>query len=201
MNIYLYVLDTLADYEISFLTAEIYSGRFLRNNIEKPNIIKVGADFSEIKTMGGMSIIPDIDIKNLNIKNNDLLVLPGADTWQNNQEIINFVHENISKDITIAAICGATAALAQKGILNDRKHTSNDREYLKMVCPNYFGENNYINEPVVVDKNLITASGLAPIEFTYEIIKKLEIMEKNKVEAWFNLYKIREAKYFYELMK
>ena len=73
MNIYLYVLDTMADYEISFLTVEIHSGRYLKNNIEKPNIIKVGKDFSEIKTMGGMSIIPHIDIKSLEMKNKDLL--------------------------------------------------------------------------------------------------------------------------------
>jgi putative intracellular protease/amidase len=115
MNIYLYILNTLADYEVSFLTVEIYSGRYLKNNIEKPNLIKFEKDLSAIKTMGGMSIISDIDINNLNMENDDLLVLPDADTWQDNQGIINFVYKNI----TIAAICGATMALSQKGILND----------------------------------------------------------------------------------
>jgi hypothetical protein len=38
MNIFIYVLDTLADWEIGYLTAEINSGRYLRKNIEKANI-------------------------------------------------------------------------------------------------------------------------------------------------------------------
>jgi hypothetical protein len=42
MNVFLYVLNTLADWEIGYLTAEINSGRYLRKNIEKPKIVKVG---------------------------------------------------------------------------------------------------------------------------------------------------------------
>ena len=90
MNIFLYVLDTLADWEIALLVAEINSGRYLKKSIEKPQIIKVGNNLSPIKTMGGIEITPNIDIDNMYIKNGDLVVLPGADTWQNgnNQKII-----------------------------------------------------------------------------------------------------------------
>ena len=42
MNIFLYILDTLADWEISLLIAEINSGRYLKKGMEKPKIIKVG---------------------------------------------------------------------------------------------------------------------------------------------------------------
>jgi hypothetical protein len=30
----------------------------------------------------------------------------------------------------------------------------------------------YYNQPAVVDVNLITASGVAPLEFSYEVFKK-----------------------------
>jgi hypothetical protein len=108
MNMFLYVLDTLADWEISFLIAEINSGRYLRKNIEKPKIIKVGNNLNPIKTMGGIEIIPDIDVDNMHIKNGNLIVLPGADTWLNgnNQKIIDKIKEN--KEIIVAGICGAT---------------------------------------------------------------------------------------------
>ncbi|ULQ58633.1 glutamine amidotransferase [Brucepastera parasyntrophica] len=198
MTVFLYVLDTLADWEISFLTAEINSGRYLKKNITKPKTIKVGNSLTPIKTMGGIEITPDIDITDMALQNEDLIILPGADTWQseNNQKIIDIVYESLNKNIIVAAICGATFALAQKGILDTKKHTSNDKDYLKMICKNYKGEIFYENKPAVADNNLITASGIAPLEFTYEVIKKINIMENNTLEAWYNLYKTKEPKYF-----
>ena len=202
MNVFVYVLNTLADWEIGYLTAEINSGRYLKKSIENPKIVKVAKTMDKIKTMGGMEITPDITVKNMKIQKNDLLILPGADTWltENNEEIFNFMKNNMDKDITIAAICGATIAMAYNGLLNEVKHTSENLDLLKMTCPNYSGEKYYCDIPAVADNNLITASGLAPLEFTYEIFKKMNIMEKNTVEAWYNLFKTREGKYYFELM-
>ena len=200
MNIFLYVLDTLADWEISLLIAEINSGRFLKKGIEKPQIIKVGNNLTPIKTMGGIEISPDIDVNNMNIRKGDLIILPGADIWLNgnNQKIIDRIKGN--PDIIVAAICGATTALADNGMLDNRKHTSNGKEFLKMFCKNYKGENFYENKLVVVDTNVITASGFAPLEFTYEVIKKINVMKNETLEAWYGLYKTKEEKYFFELM-
>ena len=202
MNVFLYVLDTLADWEIGYLIAEINSGRYLKKNIQKPIIIKVGKDLKLIKTMGGIEITPDISVKDIKYQENDLLILPGGDAWisEENNEIINFVKENINKNISIAAICGATIALANNGLLDNIKHTSNDLEVLKMFCPNYKGENYYCNKTAVIENNLITASGIGPLEFSYEVIKRIDIMEKKTLEAWYNLNKTKESKYFFELM-
>ena len=71
----------------------------------------------------------------------------------------------------VAAICGATDALANMGYLDTRKHTSNNLEYTKMVCPNYKGEKFYELGPAVSDANLVTASGIAPLEFAMEVLK------------------------------
>ena len=85
MNIFLYVLNTLADWEIAFLIAEINSGRYFKKGIEKPKIIKVGNDLTTIKTMGGLEISPDIDVHSIVLENGDLIVLPGGNTWQNEE--------------------------------------------------------------------------------------------------------------------
>jgi len=201
-NCYVYILDTLADWEIGFIIAELNSGRYLDKSKEKISLIKIGNSINPITTMGGITITPDKDIADVEFKEDDLLILPGADTWmdENNQKILDIVAEVINKKVVIAAICGATIALAQKGLLNNRKHTSNDKDYLKMVCPNYSGNNYYINTPVVVDDNLITATGLASLEFSYEVFKRSGVMKENTSEAWYQLFKTREAKYFYNLM-
>lgn len=200
---YVYILDTLADWEIGFIIAELNSGRYLDKSKQKLTLIKIGSTLDPIKTMGGITITPDKDISNIEFKEGDLLVLPGADTWmdEKNQKILNITADVINKKVVVAAICGATIALAQKGLLDNRKHTSNDKEVLKMFCSAYTGNNYYVNAPVVVDDNLITASGLAPLEFSYEVFKKIGVMKEKTLEAWYQLHKTREGNYFYILME
>ncbi|MDR0306285.1 MAG: glutamine amidotransferase [Chitinispirillales bacterium] len=204
MNVYLYLLDTLADWEIGFLTAELNSERYFDKDKGPISIIKIGNTMASIKTMGGIAINPDKCIDDVVFMDNDILILPGGDTWINNEvnnKIIKIVSEIINKKIIVAAICGATIALANNGLLNNRRHTSNSKEFLEMVCPKYTGSKYYLNEPAAVDDNLITATGLAPIEFTYEVLKKTNLIKENVLEAWFQLYKTREAKYYYSLME
>lgn len=203
MKVYIYILNTLADWEIGYLTAELNSGRFLDKTRPPVELIKIGNTTEPIKTMGGITITPDENIDNIKFEEDDLLILPGADTWteEQNKKIIDIVSSIIDEKVIIAAVCGATIALANKGILNNRKHTSNDLEVLKMFCPEYTGENFYLNQPAVTDDNLITASGIAPLEFSYEILKRTNLMKTETLEAWYQLYKTNEPKYFYALME
>jgi hypothetical protein len=69
-----------------------------------------------------------------------------------------------------------------------------------MFCPNYRGENHYVNEPAVTDGNLITASGLAPVEFAYQVFRRLGVMTPATLEAWHGLFATRQPEYFYALM-
>lgn len=202
VNCYIYILDTLADWEIGFVTAELNSGRYLSKD-KKINLVLIGNTLAPVKTMGGISIVPDKDITDVDFVEGDLLVLPGADTWmeEKNHKIINLVKTAINKNVIVAAICGATLVLAQNGILDNRKHTSNDKDFLKMMCPDYRGNSFYIDDPVVTDNNLITATGLAPLEFAYEIFREMKVMKNDTLEAWYKLYKTRESKYFYRLIE
>lgn len=203
MRAYLYVLNTLADWEIGYLTAELNSGRYLDKTRPSVEFIKIGNTIEPIKTMGGIKIVPDESIDNIRFKEDDLLILPGADTWmeEENKKIMDIVSDIIDKKVIIAAICGATISLANRGILNERNHTSNDMEVLKMFCPEYSGENFYLNQPSVTDDNLITASGITPLEFSYEVLKRINVMKAETLEAWYQLYKTNESKYFYALME
>jgi putative intracellular protease/amidase len=203
MKAYIYVLNTLADWEIGYLTAELNSGRYLDKTRPSVEIIKIGNTTEPIKTMGGITIVPDESIDNIKFKEDDLLILPGADTWmaEENKKIIDVVSDIIDKKVIIAAICGATIALANRGILNDRNHTSNDIEVLKMFCPEYSGENFYLNQPAVANDNLITSSGITPLEFSYEVLKRINVMKAETLEAWYQLYRTNESKYFYALME
>ena len=69
----------------------------------------------------------------------------------------------LAAGVPVAAICGATFGLAIEGLLDDRAHTSNAPEYLEYS--GYRGGDRYVDEPAVVDGDLITASGVAPVHF------------------------------------
>ena len=201
-NCWLYVLDTMADWEIAYVTAELNSGRFTLKD-KKFNLMKTGASMEPVETMGGISITPDKTIDEVEFSEGDLLILPGADTWSGpcHGRVLEMVHKLLEKNITVAAICGATVALARIGLLDDRKHASNDVSFLQMMCPEYKGTSFYCDIPAVTDRNLITASGFAPLEFACEIFRKTDAMKEETLDAWYQLYSTKEARYFFSLME
>jgi putative intracellular protease/amidase len=153
--------------------------------------------------MGGIRILPDMTVADIMTKDAGLLVLPGGNTWLDpiHAPIFPVVETFLEKNIPVAAICGATFGLAANRLLDDRAHTSNDLGYLKMCVPTYRGEARYVHEPVVYDRGLITASGIAPLEFAQEILKKLDVMTPATLDAWYHLYRTHEASHFFALMK
>jgi putative intracellular protease/amidase len=96
--------------------------------------------------------------------------------------------------VPVAAICGATAGLARAGILDNVQHTSNARAYLEAT--GYQGAALYQDQLAVTDGNVITATSAAPLEFAYQIIKKLEVYTTETLEAWYGLFKTGDAAYY-----
>lgn len=201
-TVYFFITDTLADWEAALVLSELCSGRFLKDPGQKYNLVLSGRTMDQITTMGGFHLTPDVLINSIRPVAGDLVLLPGADTWLNPEQapVIEKVHNILDSGITVAAICGATLALANAGLLDKRPHTSNDLTALKMFCPGYKGEKFYVNEPAVVDGNLITASGLAPVDFAYRILGKLDVMAPATLEAWHGLFTTRQQEYFFALM-
>lgn len=202
MKLYLYVLDTLADWEIGFLTAEIHSRRFFADRNVAVPIVKVGASLAEITTMGGMTIRPDLALDRLELEDDDLLLLPGADTWLDpaNRGILLVAKARIERDLPVAAICGATIGLASVGALDAKRHTSNDSGYLKAVARDYSGGALYLDMPVVSDRKLVTASGFSALDFAYEALKLLGVFRPATLEAWRDLNRTARPEFFYAMM-
>jgi len=199
---YLYVFDTMADWEAGYAIAELNSGRYFKNGSMKYTVKTISNSLEPIVTMGGMRVIPDTTVNEFKLDDAGLLILPGGNTWLEtiHDPILEKAKECLHDDITVAAICGATFGLARAGLLNDRYHTSNDLDYLMSVCPNYAGSVFYRPEPAVSDRKLITAPGTAPIEFAYQILKSLDVISSQALEAWYQLNRTHEARYFFELM-
>jgi putative intracellular protease/amidase len=101
--------------------------------------------------------------------------------------------------VPVAAICGATAGLARVGVLDQRRHTSNAIAYLKGT--GYRGTDRYEDVPAFDDGLLITAGGMAPLEFARAIFKRLQIYGDEALDAWYQLYKTGRSDQFARLQQ
>ena len=89
----------------------------------------------------------------------------------------------------IAAICAASAAIARAGLLRGRRHTSNGLPYLRAQAPDYTESAAYVDTPAVRDRGLITASGLADVEFAREIFAELSVFSPSDLAIWFDMFR------------
>lgn len=199
---YLYVFHTMSDWEYGYLIAELNSGRYFKQGIAPLKVVTIGTTKESIMTMGGVNIKPDISLDECTVGSKDLIILPGGNTWREeiHQPILKTIGAALKLGTVVAAICGATEGLATMGYLDSRKHTSNSLEYMKMVCPDYKGEGFYEMGPAVSDKNLVTASGVAPLEFAMEVLKKLDVFAPDTLHSWYSLNKTHQPEYFFQLM-
>jgi putative intracellular protease/amidase len=183
-KVHLFVFDGFSDWEPSYVLPEI-------NSSEDYTIQTFSLTNLPIKSQGGLTVIPDATISSFDLNNSAMLILPGGYSWEKRKlrELIPVVYDFRRHGIPVAAICGATALLADIGLLDTIKHTSNALFYLKMYAPNYKGERNYVDQPAITSENFITANGTAPIEFAKEIFTMLGIYDNLKLDNWYQLYK------------
>lgn len=202
-HVYIYVFDSIADWEYGYLMAELKSGRYFKKNVPSFTVRMVGIDPGTITTMGGLKVVPDITVEQMRLTNEDLLVLPGGNTWGDSihSPMLKKVGDGLTSGTLVAAICGATEGLANTGHLDSHKHTSNDLLYLQSVSPTYRGGSLYKVLPAVRDKNLITATGLAPLEFAKEVIEALDVFAPDTLSAWYGLNKTNDSTYFFQLIE
>lgn len=201
--IYVYILDTLADWELGYVTAELNSRRFFKKDAPRVPLKTVSHSKEPIKTMGGMTIVPDCVVDDIAVSEKSVLLLPGADTWSDTKHhaVIEKAGELLTIGGTVGAICGATVALAGAGLLENRTHTSNGPGFLEMLVPGYKGQSFYIDEPSVADSNLITAGSTGALLWGKQIIERLDVFQADTLDAWYNYFSTGEAQHFFALMQ
>ena len=117
------IYSTLADWEVGHLLAELRTGRFTGTPW---NVVTVAEAREPITTMGGIRILPDLVLDDLDPVSSSLLILPGGDIWDagGGGAFAAAAAQFLDVGVPVAAICGATAGLARAGLLDKRYHTS-----------------------------------------------------------------------------
>ena len=180
------VFDGYADWEPANALAELrrWGQRAVR---------AVGFTSAPVISMGGLRVVPDAEISTVRAADVELLILPGGDLWEEgsypHETLASLVGALVAANTPVAAICAGTLVLGRAGVLDHRRHTSNGREYLTMHGGRYRGEALYEERPAVRDKHVITASGLAPIDFAREIFAELKVFSTQDESLWFEMFK------------
>ena len=181
------VFDGYADWEPSYALAELRRS----GNHE---VVAVGFTTDEVTSMGGLRVRPDRALADVRAEDVRLLILPGGDMWEREDaypraRLEALIGEIVGARRPVAAICGATVAMARTGLLDDRRHTSNAASYLSELVPSYRGASRYEPALAVRDRGIITASGLGAVEFAREIFEELGVFSESDRPIWYEMFK------------
>lgn len=173
--------DTLADWEVGHLLVELRTGRFTG---EPWQVVTVAASGETVTTMGGLRVVPDLALADLVPADSDLLVLPGAELWDEGggDEFAAAAGRFLEAGVPVAAICGATVGLARAGLLDERRHTSAAAEYL--TATGYAGGAHYVDGRAVADRGLITAGPQSPVQFARATLAELGLAPDGTLDAY-----------------
>ena len=183
--VYFLAVPGFADWEAAHALAELRRhGQY--------HVQVIGLTREPVQSMGGLMVQPTGVLAELDPADVAVFILPGGDRWEQQpveRELVAALKTLEARAVPIAAICAATTAVARAGLLAGRRHTSNGLEYLKQHVPDYAGSAMYVDAPAVRDRGLITASGLADVEFAEEIMAELGVLSDSDRSYWTSLFR------------
>jgi putative intracellular protease/amidase len=185
MNVHLALFDSFNDAEVGHLLVELRTGRFTGTAW---NVVTVAESTAPITTMGGLRVLPDTVLADLDPATSGLLILAGGDIWDTGggAAFAAAAARFLAAGVPVAAICGATAGLARAGLLDHRRHTSSAAAYL--AATGYAGGDHYVEDRAVVDGDLITAGPQSPVQFARAAMGRLGLASDRTLAAYEDLF-------------
>lgn len=183
--VHVLVFDGFADWEPSYALAQL-------RHTGAAQVITVGLSHHPVRSMGGLTVAPDVTVEQVAPEQVRMFILPGGDQWETSTvdtRLVELLEACQARGTPIAAICAATVGITRAGLLHGRAHTSNGLAYLQQQVPEYRFEQDYVDQLAVRDRGLITASGLGAVEFAKEIFAELEVFSEGDLELWYRLFK------------
>ena len=183
--VYFLVVPGFADWEAAHALAELRRHGGYRVEV-------VGLTTLPVESMGGLRVQPSCSLTDVDPADVAVFIMPGGDRWETSPlepELAVLLRRLDAAGVPLAAICAATVAIARTGLLRGRRHTSNGRAYLERQVPDYDGGAEYVEAPAVRDHGLITASGLADVEFAAELFNELGVLSESDRVVWADLFR------------
>ncbi|WZL80224.1 DJ-1/PfpI family protein [Vallitaleaceae bacterium 9-2] len=170
-RICLYIYDEMADFEVSLLV------HVLKRDLGY-EVITLSEKLEAVNSASGMQFTPHMKISDIQLEDVVGVIIPGGWMTGISNELISFIRRLNSDNKLIASICAAPWIVAKADVLNGIRYTTSitawDDEKRKRFCiDDPFEWENYLDERVVCDKNIITAKGIAFVDFAVEVLAYL----------------------------
>ena len=148
----------------------------------------------------GLQVIPDFTFAEVQNVKYDCIILPGTlEPFVSlyDSRLISFLERVDTKRTIVAAISSSPMFLGKAGLLRSRYYTGG----LYMELVEYFSfleKENFLHQPVVKDKNVITAIGFAYVEFSQTVLDALGLEVPSDFFLRKNSYSPEELTYHLE---
>ncbi|MCY7210381.1 DJ-1/PfpI family protein [Streptococcus sp. IsoGale021] len=148
----------------------------------------------------GLQVIPDFTFAEVQNVKYDCIILPGTlEPFVSlyDSRLISFLERVDTKRTIVAAISSSPMFLGKAGLLRSRYYTGG----LYMELVEYFSfleKENFLHQPVVKDKNVITAIGFAYVEFSQTVLDALGLEVPSDFFLRKNSYTPEELTYHLE---
>ena len=179
-KVLVFIYEEMADFEITFVT------HLLGADAGK-EIVTIAYEDKLIKSKSGVIYKPSRLIKDVLEEEVEGLIIPGGWNGEIRPELIELIQGLNAKGKLLGAICAGPRFLAKAGVLDNAKYTTSIAQWTEKHVEQFkendpFPRENFVFQRVIRDGNIITAQGVAFVDFAIEVCD------------WFSLFDDEEDK-------
>ena len=179
-KVLVFIYEEMADFEITFVT------HLLGADAGK-EIVTIAYEDKLIKSKSGVIYKPSRLIKDVLEEEVEGLRIPGGWNGEIRPELIELIQGLNAKGKLLGAICAGPRFLAKAGVLDNVKYTTSIAQWTEKHVEQFkendpFPRENFVFQRVIRDGNIITAQGVAFVDFAIEVCD------------WFSLFDDEEDK-------
>jgi len=162
-------IEGYADWEFGLLSASVgewFPGR----------VVALSPGAKPVRSIGRLMLTPERATDAESNSDLDAVAVIGSDGWAGADapDVGPLLKSVAQRNGVVGGICAGTLALARAGLFSNVAHTSNGRDWISGLVPDYAGNEHYRDVPhAVADGRIISAPGSAPGTFATEFLRTL----------------------------
>lgn len=177
MQILCYIYEGMADFEITLLLHRL-------RGTGKREVVIISENTEPLLAQSGLTYLPEKKIEEISdIDEYEALIIPGGPINNEQNAICRIIREMAAKGKLVAAICFAPQFLGRAGLLEEYAYTTScsEEKIRQLGVKDPMPRENYREERVIRDRNVITAKGYAFVDFAMAVCDYLDIFEDEKM--------------------
>jgi putative intracellular protease/amidase len=173
-----FVSEDMADFEVTLVLHRL-------KNTGRRDIVTAGYTLDPVTSESGVRYLPDVTLADaIQLEQIEALIIPGGAIRRQLSSLTDLICKLDREKKLLAAICNGPQYLGRAGILAHHKFTTSYSlaKIAELGSDNPFPMQNYVDQRVVRDGHVITAKGLAFVDFAFEVFTYLHIFQENPWE-------------------